>query len=117
MGRAWKMRYCELYSDGRFKYYEDETRKNELGNTLISNITNVTLRGDSFLVETPERNWKFETTDAMEALNWKRKFQKLKRGGNVHKGQQIRHQGWLTKQGHHVKNWKQRYCVLNFKYC
>jgi len=117
---GWKKRYCILHSNGRLRYFEDESMDKECNDIMLSEITEVKREKSKVIVSTINREWRFEAEDDSEALLWKKHFTRLKRKtkNNDHFG--IACQGWLHKQGGGVKTWKKRYCILNndgtFKY-
>lgn len=110
---GWKKRFCILYSNGRFRYYEDESLDKECNDVMLSEILEVKREKCKVTVKTTQREWRFEGEDDHEAMLWKKHFARLKRKtkNNDHFG--VACEGWLHKQGGNVKNWKRRYCILN----
>jgi len=110
---GWKTRYCILHSNGRLRYFEDESMDRECNDVMLSEIMDVKREKNRVVVNTTQREWRFEAEDDSEALLWSKHFKRLKRTikKNDHFG--LACEGWLQKQGGTVKSWKRRWCTLH----
>lgn len=114
--KNWKKRWFVIRHKTDVEYYEDEEKTQSKGSIPLKSVLKIvptdfgskdTTHGLS--LTTSNREWMFATESADEQKDW---IETIRKATGNSKSIRTYKEGWVTKQGLVVKNWKKRYFAL-----